>query len=332
MTGRLIPLEPASAPRNLLSIAPSARVTADVPQAPQALRVNPPPQGLEGMVLGRDSAGNLLVRTGQGTLAIATRFNPPPGTRVAVMLSAAPAGLRARITGATTPAHNGLIPGPGSSSAPAQAFTLAALTRTWPAAEQAREVTAQAASGRAVPLPRPGPSLAGELAVVVRALATGDLRAWLGPALNALERTDSGLAAQVRSEFDQLVELAADPGSEWRLYAVPLAAETGARQLRLFVHEPPEGAPPDRPRRFIVETEFPYLGEMQLDGLAQTDRLDLILRLRTHPGEAVEADLTALAAEARGAAGLTGSFELSVGGGWTMMPLPGHPSGAGFSV
>lgn len=341
MTGRILPPYPGPASIDQQIVAPTARVTADVPEAPQELRTGPSGRTVEGMVLGRNSQGYLLVRTDSGVLALATRFDPTPGTRVSVRLVGSGANLQARITTITTPSQAALLAAARTGGeAPAQRLLDAAsLTRIWPALDRAVATPETARQlrtpreARAPRLPAPGPRMAGGIATFLHALSTDSVRDWLGPALDELARSDEPLARQIERDFGQLSQLAREPNGDWRLFAFPVATQTGVHQMRLFVREHDGEHPlPETMHHFVVEAELPALGELQLDGLLQKGRLDMILRTRAALSDQLHGELTALTAAVRREAGLDGSFQVATGSQWHMMAVPGQDGTTGISV
>ncbi|SDF56421.1 hypothetical protein SAMN05216241_101473 [Limimonas halophila] len=340
MTGRILPPIPGTATIDSLPVAASARVTADVPEAPQELRSAPTGRTVEGTVLGRNNQGHLLVRTQAGVVNLATRYDPPPGTQVMLRLITNGATLQARITAMTTPTQAALLAASRAGGQPPAQNLLdaASLTRIWPALDRALATpeTARTLSGARTKgssaIPTAGTGMAGGLAAFLQALSAGEVRDWLGSALDRLAQADGTLARQLERDFGQLSQLAREPQGDWRVFAFPVAAETGVHQMRLFVREHDGEHPlPETTHHFIVEGELPALGEFQLDGLIQPGRFDMILRTRAALADSVQSDLTAIAAEARRTARLDGSFQLAAGPDWRMMAVPGQ-GGASIEV
>ena len=161
-------------------------------------------------------SGDTLIQTPLGTLAVALRYPPPPGST-----------LRLTIEGWTAPqpAVSPALPLAAQWSALADALT--ALRAADPAAARA---LAQA-------LPQPGAGLSTSILFFLSALSTGDVRRWMGgDALRGLDR--SGSLDRIRSDFGEIRRLSNEPaGQDWRLLLVPLLTDQGLEQLRLFLHD-----------------------------------------------------------------------------------------------
>lgn len=330
---------------------------AGVREAPAGLRAAQPGTILEATVLGRDSAGHLMLRTERGLLVLATRSNPPTGAQVTLQLRPAGAQMQAYILSIRPPAGGPAYPAASIASGPhgapsghetgAQPPAAAgapqsapSLTRTWPAltaalfalqgagsASEADNLAAAllpAGNPLAQAVPQPGPALANGLLFLIAALRGGDLSRWLGDGpLRALERSGGrDLLQQLQGEFRQLGRLAQDVGDHWRLFALPILGDDGIRPVRLFLrrHDAMEDIA-EEPARFVVELELSHLGELQLDGLARSDRLDMILRSRAALAEPLHAKLDVLFRRNLAALGCRGELTFQAGESWHFLPI-----------
>ncbi|HYD99920.1 MAG TPA: hypothetical protein VEH84_11100, partial [Alphaproteobacteria bacterium] len=191
------------------------------------------------------------------------------------------------------PADPALATAAGAAPPKAQPPFDPATARDWPALSTALDTLAALppdeggpAGGLATALPQPGPRLAATLALAMTAVRSGDLKALIGERpLLALERGGKReLLKRLSEDFAKLhAQAKAPPEEEWRSVTIPVAQEGGAvTPVHLFVRTPqpdrggedgPEGAGRPAGTRFVVEVAFSALGEVQLDGFAQTGRL-----------------------------------------------------------
>jgi len=65
--------------------------------------------------------------------------------------------------------------------------------------------------------------------------------------------------------------------------------------------------------RFVIELELSHLGGLQLDGLVQEKRFDLILRSREAIPEPMRQDLTEIMGDSLGSTGFEGSLVFEAG-------------------
>jgi hypothetical protein len=326
-------------------------------ETPATLRDAPPgfkPSAattLEARVLGRDAQGHLMLRTRNGVLTLATRANPPTGSDIVIQFRTVGAGVQAYILGpragsagaargptARLPAAYG---GVGHGIPPQRGTGVAegpnALTRAWPALEESLAALGSARADRpdAIAallgrLPQPGSQFASALLFLLAALRRGDLRAWLGSEpLSALQRIGRGdLADRLDRDFARLSGFTEEDEDHWRLYTLPVWIEGMVRPLRLFVHAPEASETRGAAHRIVVEAELPHLGQLQLDALLQTSRLDMILRSREGAlDEPLRARLDALMQEALRRGRLDGSLTFQPGSKWGFLdpPVPTEP-------
>jgi hypothetical protein len=270
----------------------------------------------------------------------------PPGSTIELRLaasgpSAGTAALAAMLVG-RTPSGQGILdaaagrmivplPAPLAGAAPGTRLTLevvawhAARGGADGAAQRAREADvvrpiadALAAIARAShgkvdthdALPRPGPRLAQQLADTAAALATGRVADWLGrPAVETLERQGQG--EMVRRLEQDLYQAAhgAPQTQDWRSLILPFMVGDTLRPLRFYVRQRHERARDRRQgTRFVVECEHDGLGTLQLDGMVQAKRIDLVLRSLGAVPARMQGDLTALFGDACGVMGYSGTL------------------------
>ncbi|MCZ6721419.1 MAG: hypothetical protein V3V17_05375 [Alphaproteobacteria bacterium] len=196
----------------------------------------------------------------------------------------------------TTP--QATTPSPSSNAPPAPLTTTMAEAllpgRAWANLAEAvaaleRQSTDHALRFTKESIPRPDTNLATTMQAAITALDRGDFRGWLGGragrALGPAGRAE--LIAELAREFGQFVRLANDvePG-QWRLFLLPLFDGNEWHPIRFFSRQ--QGQQDDENegssagKRFIVEVELTRLGAIQLDGLVNANRFDLMVRSR-HP-------------------------------------------------
>jgi len=216
------------------------------------------------------------------------------------------------------PASTAPLP-PAPAPAPLARGAALLLAERWPALADALEVlegrAPEAARALAEILPRPGPDLAERIFAFIAALRGGNLWEWTGREaqreLNAAGR--AALAALLGDDFAELSRLAAgDVGGEWRAVPVPILADGALQQLRLFYRgrrrATQDGRDGDPGTRLLIDVELTRLGRLQLDGLVQRQRFDLIVRARQALAPEMRRDIAAIFHEAREAAGLSGDI------------------------
>lgn len=189
-------------------------------------------------------------------------------------------------------------------------------------AAQSTGGAAQAAM--AAVMPQPGPALAGQMAFYLSALQTGDIKAWIGEtARTALDRAGrAGALEKVDGELKR-TSAAVDrdvPTTGWRNQPIPFSPNGAAiTPVQLYVHQTrpddsgnAKGQSGKAPTRFLLDLNLSALGPVQLDGLAQPPRFDLILRTPQPLPEALRNNLRALFTNVTSARGLNGGLSFQV--------------------
>ena len=257
----------------VLAVTPSA---APAPRAPggtviEAGRI------LTGTVTGKTAAGQPIVHTRSGVMALIVRATLPEGTRVTMEVTAPPI-LPKMPEG--MPLREGLL-----------------LGRGWPALNDAVKALAEANPAAARQLvntviPQPGPHLAANILFFLMALHGGDMRAWLGTnQARLLQHARPDILTRLGEDFSQLARMAEEPVSgEWRVALIPFYSEQELRQLRLYSRPHGDDGEGEGPSgtRFVIDMELSRLGRLQIDGLVRDGgkHLDLIVRTEAPlPGE-----------------------------------------------
>lgn len=249
-------------------------------------------------------AGQVVVDTAIGRLALnaSLLIENPTGSQIAFEV-AAPA----------------MRPGTAASAGTFAAATsrgLAGLTTDWPALKTVLTTLADIDPRLAqqiveTALPQPdNPRFLSQVLALINA-PPDDVKMLLGQlAAETLQQAGrSDVMAGLNADLRQMARLNAAP-SDWRVFYVPLFDSTEARQLRVFTRRRRSGSDPRRDTggRFVVEVEFEELGPLQLDGLVQKPRLDLILRTHAELPAVLQTGISNVFSQTCDAAGLQGKI------------------------
>ncbi|HZB92180.1 MAG TPA: hypothetical protein VE397_12095 [Stellaceae bacterium] len=258
----------------------------------------PPDSDLAGTVVAA-TAGETMVETAIGTLALQQRLALPPGTALALwQLAAAP------------PDQPADPPLPTRWSALEQ--TLAVFDRVLP------ELAAQLRSDL---MPATGQALGGTLLFLLSALNVGT---WPGAktlaALDEAGRHD--LRDRLESDIEELRQLGAPSSGDWRVYALPLLDGAAVRPVRLYFRRRSGGAAPDEQgTRFVLEVEMTRMGALQLDGLVRAQRFDLVLRSHRAISPELRQEIAEIFRNAVAASGLAGDVTFTTASRFAVAPL-----------
>ncbi|MFC5360123.1 hypothetical protein [Azospirillum himalayense] len=314
------PLQPASPPPAAPQSAPAPpRGTAIPTAAPTMPSADPgaspatpeTPDGpvLKGTVAGSTPQGQPILATPQGMLALNVQASLPQGSTVTAALTDPAKALQ------TAPPPLTAEPGPLSE-------------RDWPAMRQLLSAlagvdrsAAQALIGTV--LPQPNRKLGAAMSFFLSAIRGGDARGWLGEdAASALEKSGQGsLLSQLEREFRSLQQQAGDPlPGDWRPYTLPMMDANGLLPIKLHIHpinSEEDGKTGrkggDKGSRFLLDLDLSRLGPMQLDGLVQPNRFDLILRSHTPLAPEIRLDLIQIFADSIRAVGYIGGLSFQSG-------------------
>jgi hypothetical protein len=243
----------------------TAQVTGMTPQYLPILSLTPP---------GQTTAHHFVLQFTVGD-------NLPVGTSIAV--STLPA--------ATIPAAAAVVPAPLPS-------TLAGIVSamTWPALDDLISALAQISPSAAAPLirsiPAPGqPAQMGPAALLfMAAIRAGDLSGWIGERrIDTLTRAGkTNLLAQLSRDGATLTRVASEPApGDWRGMMIPLHWQGEVHKVMLYTrrdgseHSTAEHSGGGQ-TRFIFDLSLSRMGDIQIDGLARGERLDMVVRSQ-HP-------------------------------------------------
>ena len=279
----------------VLAVTPSAAPTARAPggTAIEAGRI------LTGTVAGKTAAGQPIVHTRAGVMALAARATVAEGARVTMEVTAPP--VLPKMTDGM-PVRDGLL-----------------LTRGWPGLNDAVQALAEASPAAAQQLvntivPQPGPQLAATLLFFLMALQGGDMRAWLGgDTARLLQSARPDILTRLGDDFSQLSRMAEEPVSgDWRVALIPFYSEQELQQLRLYSRRHGSDDEGDGPSgtRFVIDVDLSRLGRLQIDGLVRNGgkHLDLIVRTEAPLPDEMAGDIRQIFGDAKELTGFTGGI------------------------
>jgi hypothetical protein len=280
-----------------------------------------------GRVLADAGTGGTLLSTPLGTLRLPLSTPPPAGTQMTLRLT-----LPGHAEPAAAPSGGRALAAPTLTRAwPALQDALAAVQRPGRVPDEAARAAALSSPGNPIAqaLPRAGPALGNGLLFLMAALKGGDIARWLGgEPLRALERAARGdLMSRLTADFQQLSRLAQDAGGDWRLFALPVIGDGDVRPVRLFLRRhaaDQDGGDPQAPPpgRVVLELSLSRLGDLQLDGLARSRRLDAILRSRAPLPAEVQRAVARSFYDALASSGGTGALSFEADETWSFLEFP----------
>ncbi len=253
----------------------SARVTTVTasPARPPTPTALVPGSNITGVVTGKTSLGQPILKTNVGALSLATRTPAPVGSTMTLEITSE----------LTAPRHT-----------PATTKTIREVmiqSRTWPSLEEAMKVLEDISPAIAqqvtnTVIAQPNTRLAANMMFFMSALVGGNISSWIGDgALRTIQRFKPELVEKLKGDFKSLEKMAKEPArGDWRISLIPIYAGEGIEQIRFMTrnlgdeetdeNEETEGT------RFVVDVNLSHIGRLQLDGLVQDKgkRLDLIVR------------------------------------------------------
>jgi hypothetical protein len=267
---------------------------APVPQAPASNFV----QTVQARVVAHTSGGQTMLETALGKFSVPWPQGvprPAEGARLALEI------MLPQLSKAAASAEPPLKSG-------------AALSRDWPSLKDAIKVLTEhdpALAKRVLDegLPRPGPRLASQALSFLAGERT-DARGLLGGEIaGALERAGRGdLLQRLDTDLREMQRQANAPG-DWRAAYVPVWDGQNLSQMRLFSRrETKKDAKGRKIERFVVELDYSEFGPVQVDGLMQKPKLDLILRTHTPIPADMRDEIEVVFLEGCSLAGLAGKI------------------------
>ncbi len=172
-------------------------------------------------------------------------------------------------------------------------------------------------------VPNPAHHMGATILFFLSALKSGQIEEWIGkPNLFRLEKDGKRhLIQKLSSDIEEATTPAKDSRiGEWRSWPLPLCAGQHYEMLRLYVHEDfsrqekESGAgKPDAKTRFLITMNMTQLGAMQMDGLSQNKRLDLVIRSERLLPQTLPDELRGIYIRTLEALGLTGTIGFQTG-------------------
>jgi len=227
---------------------------------------------IQGTVQGMTGAGQPIIRTPQGLIALDTTTKIPEG-----------ALLRLEILSSSKPTSG--TSGLQAASSPSQS-----LSKSWPALEEALNLTrtinpAVTEHLTNTLIPRPDSRMAANIISFLKALGRGNITNWTGEqTLRAIAKSKPDLLSKLENDFSTLSAKSQQPTStEWKIAYVPMQGDEKIQQMCIALRdqeEEKEGEKEEGGLRFVIDVDLSKMGPMQFDGLAkeQAKKFDLIIR------------------------------------------------------
>lgn len=256
---------------------------------------------LQGTVTGTTAAGQAMVQTPAGVLALELRSPLPPGTRVVLEVIGDPLVPRFEAA-AVKRGPEALLQG-----------------REWGALVDTLQVLHDLNPGLsqhflATAVPRADSQLAAHILGFMTALRGGDVRAWLGDGVaRTLARNRPDILERLDADFSEMGRLAKDDVvPDWRVNLVPFWLDSGIEQLRILTRRA-RGDDEGRGEggtRFVVDLSLSRMGRLQIDGLVKRHgrQVDLMLRSDRPLPPPVREEIRAIFRETAEVTGITGGI------------------------
>jgi hypothetical protein len=279
-------------------------------------------------LVGRTPTGQAIIDTPVGRLAV----NLPPSTSNLPIGS--PLALEIVSLGPATGSLASLAPGA------AAARTVPTLGHEWSSLKAAMGALADIDQPLArqileISLPRLGTArFVGQILSQLAGGGAQDARALLGDTAHAvLERNGrTDLLARLDAELREMARLNSS-ASDWNVLFLPLMDLNELRQMRVYTRKKKARGKSRDPGRFVVEVEFEQLGEMQLDGLIQKPRIDLILRSHVELAPSMQAGIAEVFGRTCDSSGLVGKIFFQATPQFPVSPLDDITrAGPGLSI
>lgn len=171
-------------------------------------------------------------------------------------------------------------------------------------------------------VPQPNDGLAGTLLFFMNSMRQSGAAGWLGG--DSVDRLERNGKRELVSKLIETLENAGGTAQDstvgsWRTYPLPLHAMGDFQTLHLHVHQdkpesrPGENRPAESKTRFLISLNMTRLGAMQLDGLSQRKRLDMVVRSERQLPDGLPNELRGLYARTLEAVGFAGTLTFQIG-------------------
>jgi len=292
---------------------PSANLPSEIANAGSAAQ-----RALTGQVVAPGLDGQLVVRTGGGLIRLDAGGTLPIGTQ-----------LRLDVLSTTMPVRPATQAGALIGADP-RLQALHNFGDSWSNLKSALDALQQAdpraAQALASKLPGPNANLVNNLIGFMGAAAAGDARAWLGPtASKALEKAGKkDLIDKLDGDLKTMGRMAGETqAGDWRAQVVPFYDGHEIQQIRMFMkrnkRRDKDGKEQQGSTRVLVDMSLSALGDMQIDGLIQQKRFDMILRTRFPVTDQMQIDMRDIFVRSLELSGMTGGLNFLV--------QPDYPNG-----
>jgi hypothetical protein len=162
----------------------------------------------------------------------------------------------------------------------------------WPALQEASATLTQIAPHAAQALAQivPNASLPQQLPAAallfIAAIRSGDFESWIGPkTIDLLRKADkTDLVGRLTRDAASITRSASEPvAQDWRPVPLPFYSDGQMQGAMLWYrrddsHKDENDSTNERKTRFVFDLRLTRMGQVQLDGLAKGQRIDLILR------------------------------------------------------
>jgi hypothetical protein len=278
---------PASQP--VATNTPASTLTITIAQVtPQNQPVLPIPINNSGQVQ------NFVLQAPPASVPIGTQITLQPQ----LVTVATPLAINATVTPSSTPSNLQMLPPqittPVASLPPAwrSLLPLMQASSIWPAMDDIfqsfYQATPQAAQilGRTIPSPSNGANLGPSILLFAAALKAGDLQNWLGDKkLDMIQKLGKAdLVSRLSRETASLSGNNDAPAAEWKSFPVPMLWQNEISKVLFHVRREPSEDNRENSEggtRFVLDLSLSRMGDVQLDGMLQNKRLDLIVRTQT---------------------------------------------------
>lgn len=262
------------------------------------------PNQIKARVIGQTLGGQTLVKTEGGQTHLMRHTSPLPAQSLVIATPLAPEepmllAQRAR---------------PDQALIDATESLLSTLQHMDPAA---------ASRFTSTHIPHTQGNMTGTLLFLLTALHGGTFEEWMGKP--TLMRLDAIQKKRVGETLTQSLQDGAQPakddmGGEWKSWSLPILNGGAVDAMRLYVRQDGERAHAQRQddgrplyTRFVITMNLSHLGAMQLDGLSQVKKLDLIVRSETPLPASLTHELRETTMGVFDSIGMTGSLLFQTG-------------------
>jgi len=264
---------------------------------------------------------DLRLQTSRGDISVTvpSGMRPIVGDQLSISPPSSPELSPLRATGPTSNANAsaGMPAENGDTSAlatarPNQPATIGSapnILSSWPAMEESLAAllgtNAAAAASLAAKTAQGGSTLTNSLLFFLKAAGMSGNANWIGEEVEkALSRSSQRALGNLRSDLNQMANIAGETIGEWRPILIPLDARGGDVPLAALLLGQRQDINPDdqgdnfesspqdkdQAQRFILQVQFSVLGDIQLDGQISKQVFDLTVRSKIDLPQGLQKD------------------------------------------